>query len=92
MKSFLDAIDALTPEIYEALKEAVEIGKWPDGTVLTEAQREIAMQAVILYSRKLESEDDEPFTIGPDGEFRTAAAQKRAYLAQRKMNRGDRDA
>lgn len=87
MKSFLDAIDELTPEVYAALKEAVEIGKWPDGTPLNETQREIAMQAVILYSRKLNTDDDEPFTVGPDGEFRTAAAQKRAYLARKKNGR-----
>jgi uncharacterized protein len=39
----------LTPDIYRNLKRAVEIGKWPDGRVLTREQRELCMQAVIAY-------------------------------------------
>lgn len=47
----------LSPEIYQNLKRAVELGKWADGTVLTREQRELSMQAVIAYeSRNLEEE------------------------------------
>lgn len=47
----------LSPEIYQNLKRAVELGKWSDGTVLTREQRELSMQAVIAYeSRNLEEE------------------------------------
>ncbi len=28
-------LQAMTPEVYQRLMTAVEIGKWPDGTVLT---------------------------------------------------------
>ena len=29
---------SMTPEIYERLRQAVETGKWPDGTPLNEEQ------------------------------------------------------
>ena len=31
------------------LRTAVELGKWPDGSLLTEQQRELCMQAVIMW-------------------------------------------
>ena len=31
MSSFNQAIENITPEIYQNLKLAIEIGKWPDG-------------------------------------------------------------
>ena len=30
---------SMTPEIYERLRQAVETGKWPDGTPLNEEQK-----------------------------------------------------
>lgn len=39
----------LDPEIVSRLKTAVEIGKWPNGIVLTTEQRQICMQAVIAW-------------------------------------------
>jgi uncharacterized protein YeaC (DUF1315 family) len=47
--NFNQLIKEITPEIYLSLKRAVEIGKWPDGRVLTTEQRELCMQAVIAY-------------------------------------------
>jgi len=42
-------LDSITPDIYQRLKRAVEIGKWPDGSVLTDEQKALSMQAVIAY-------------------------------------------
>lgn len=39
----------LTPEIYERLKTALELGKWPDGRMLTDAQKQSCMEAVLRY-------------------------------------------
>lgn len=39
----------LDPDIVSRLKTAVEIGKWPNGIVLTQEQRQICMQAVIAW-------------------------------------------
>lgn len=49
---FKQLIDTITPEIYANLKCAIEIGKWPDGRVLSSEQRELCMQAVIVYENK----------------------------------------
>ena len=35
-----DIINSMTPEVYQRLSTAVELGKWPDGVALTEEQKE----------------------------------------------------
>lgn len=52
MSSFLEMIENITPEIYESLKLAVEIGKWPDGRKLTQEQKELSLQALIAWEIK----------------------------------------
>ena len=47
MSSFNEMIQNITPEIYQSLKLAVEIGKWADGNKLTPEQRELSLQAMI---------------------------------------------
>lgn len=44
-------VEQLTPEIYRSFKRALEIGKWPDGRVLEDHQKEHCMQAVIAYDQ-----------------------------------------
>ncbi len=39
--NFDDIINSMTPEVYQRLSTAVELGKWPDGVTLTEEQREL---------------------------------------------------
>jgi uncharacterized protein YeaC (DUF1315 family) len=48
---YLQLVSSMTPDIYRGLLRAVEIGKWPDGRVLTSAQRGEALQAVIAWSK-----------------------------------------
>jgi len=43
---------ALTPEIVDRLRTAVEIGKWPNGDRLTPEQRSTSMQAVLIWEMK----------------------------------------
>jgi uncharacterized protein len=56
--NFQQIIDAMTPDIYRNLKQAIEIGKWPDGRPLTDEQRELSMQAVIVYEAKFVDEKE----------------------------------
>ncbi|TLX57141.1 DUF1315 domain-containing protein [Stutzerimonas nosocomialis] len=49
MSSFNEAIENITPEIYENLKLAVELGKWGDGRKLTTEQKELCLQAMIAW-------------------------------------------
>ena len=43
----------LNPEIVERLRTAIEIGKWPNGVVLTQEQRHTCMQAVYAWEMKI---------------------------------------
>lgn len=49
MDEFKKVIQQMDNGTYKNLKRAVELGKWPDGRVLTQQQRETSMQAVIAY-------------------------------------------
>lgn len=42
-------IQSLTPDVYDNLKNAAAIGRWPDGRALTEEQRELCMEAILHY-------------------------------------------
>ena len=58
MTSFIEMIQNLTPDIYQSLKEALELGKWPDGRKLSAEQKELTMQAIIAWEvRNLPEEE-----------------------------------
>ncbi len=46
---YLELVADMSPEVYERLKQALEIGRWPDGKVLTAEQKQNALQAVIAW-------------------------------------------
>ena len=58
---FLQLAESLTSETYEALKRAVELGKWPDGRALRSEQKQICMQAIVLYEQRKPSEERSGF-------------------------------
>ncbi|MGB3623357.1 DUF1315 family protein [Ketobacter sp. MCCC 1A13808] len=51
-------IESITPETYDNLKRALELGKWADGTRLKPEQREHVMQAIIAYGERHLPEQD----------------------------------
>ena len=61
-------INAITPDIYQRLRQAVETGKWPDGSLLTQQQRDSSMQAVMMYQATHNVEADH-MTIDTHGEM-----------------------
>lgn len=61
-------ISQLNPELYSRIKQSVETGKWLDGKPLTQNQREICLQAVMVYQSRVE-QSNEHMTIGADGEI-----------------------
>ncbi|NQD93483.1 DUF1315 family protein [Pseudomonas sp. CrR25] len=65
MSSFLEAIENITPEIYQSLKLAVEIGKWPDGRKLSQEQKELCLQALIAWEMQNLPEDQRIGYMGP---------------------------
>lgn len=40
---------SLSPEVYSRLKEAVELGKWPNGVALTKEQKALCLEACLKY-------------------------------------------
>jgi uncharacterized protein len=65
MSFFLEAIENITPEIYQNLKLAVEIGKWPDGRKLTQEQKELTLQALIAWETHNLPEEERIGYMGP---------------------------
>lgn len=44
-----ELIERLDPTVYQSLKQAIELGKWPDGRTISPEQRSICMEAVLHY-------------------------------------------
>jgi len=65
MSTFAQMIENITPEIYESLKLAVELGKWADGRKLTTEQKELSLQAVIAWEIQNLPEDQRTGYMGP---------------------------
>lgn len=49
--NYQDLIERLDPSVYQNLRRAVELGKWPDGRTLTDEQRSTCMEAILYYER-----------------------------------------
>ncbi|ASU22590.1 hypothetical protein CCZ37_08265 [Vibrio qinghaiensis] len=73
-------INAITPEAYKRLMHAVETGKWPEGTPLSQTQRDSCMQAVMLYQSKHNVEADH-MTVAAGGEisFKSKSELKKRF-------------
>ena len=71
MQEILDYID---PTVCAQLRRAIEIGRWPDGSDLSDEQRALCLQAVILYeARELPPEQRVGF-IEPGSKPRSCGA------------------
>ncbi len=53
---------------YEKLKLVVETSRWPDGSRLSELQKEQALQLLMAYQARY-LEQDQHLTIGADGQM-----------------------
>ncbi|RJX73778.1 DUF1315 family protein [Vibrio sinensis] len=73
-------INAITPEAYERLLFAVETGKWPEGTPISQEQRDSCMQAVMLYQSKY-NDDAQHMSVAKGGEisFKSKADFKKQF-------------
>ncbi|MCW8328320.1 DUF1315 family protein [Photobacterium sp. SDRW27] len=73
-------LNAMTPEVFQRISTAVEIGKWPDGTPLTQQQRDSAMQAMMLYqSRHNTNAEHMSVEAGGEIKFKTKAEFKQDF-------------
>jgi len=68
---YKDVVDNLDEQTINKLRTAVELGRWENGDKLTEAQRDNAMQAVMMWqANKIEDLTEEPFKVNNKGEFK----------------------
>ncbi|GAK84981.1 uncharacterized protein YeaC [Vibrio ponticus] len=76
-------VNAITPEAYQRLLYAVETGRWPEGTELSQQQRDSCMQAVMLYQSKHNAEAQH-MTVAQGGEvsFKSKAELKKQFQPQ----------
>ncbi len=44
-----DLISSMTPQIYQNMKEAVELGRWGDGRTMSKEQKSHCVEAMIRY-------------------------------------------
>lgn len=86
-----DVLRAMTPEIYERMKSAVETGRWPDGQKLTDTQKENAMELVMVYQAK-RLDETEHFSVNNQGELITKTKRDmREDLRAQAQRRSDQD-
>ena len=58
MNTVNELVESLTPSMVNDLKQAIELGKFPDGKVVSNEQKELMIEATILYdSLKLPEEE-----------------------------------
>ncbi|MBL0673418.1 DUF1315 family protein [Aeromonas dhakensis] len=87
---FLQAIRQMPKEVYERLKTAVELGKWPDGKPLSDEQKATSLQAVMAW-QAMHLENPEHMNIGRDGEIvmKSKSELKRQYRDEEEIVRVD---
>ena len=50
MSEFIEKRQQLSPDIIERFRLALAQGKWPDGQTVTDSQKKILIQAIIVYA------------------------------------------
>ncbi len=63
-----EMIKGMTPEVYQRLVTAVELGKWADGVALTAEQKENCLQLVMLWQAR-NNTDAQHMTIDTQGQM-----------------------
>ncbi|QYJ84545.1 DUF1315 family protein [Shewanella mesophila] len=66
MSDINKVIDEMPDEVYERLLSAVELGKWQDGSELSQEQKDSTLQLVMLYQARRLNQTDH-FTINSRG-------------------------
>lgn len=64
-ESFTKQAQSLDEQAYQALKSALELGKWPNGERLLAEQKELCMETIISYEARHLPEDQRTGYIPP---------------------------
>lgn len=66
--NIMHLIENMSEDMYLRLKYAAETGKWPEGTVVDDKQRESALQLSMAYQAKY-LDSKEMLSVGADGKI-----------------------
>ena len=58
MSEFIEKSQQLSPDIIERFRLALAQGKWPDGQIVTDSQKDILTQAIIVYDAAHKAEGE----------------------------------
>lgn len=61
-------VEMMDPSVYQTLCYAVETGRWEDGSRLSKEQRDLCMQAVMIYQSRY-NHDAQHMSIAAGGEM-----------------------
>ena len=70
-----EMINGMTPDVYQRLVTAVELGKWADGVALTAEQKENCLQLVMLWQAR-NNTDAQHMTIDTQGQMVMKSTQQ----------------
>lgn len=85
-------VSNMNPEIRAQLARSVELGRWPDGTSLSDEQKGHAMQAVMLWDSVYGQEDEsEPFKVLKGGKLIRQVERDRKMNKQTTANSTNQD-
>ena len=92
MMNFTALVQAMSPDTYQKLSDAVATGRWADGNVMTESQRADSLQLVMAYQAQV-LKSNELFTIGADGQmvYKSKAELKKQFDTQSSIARFSHD-
>lgn len=76
----------MNQEVRDKLAEAVELGKWADGTKLSTEQIEQSLRAVMLWDSHYGQQQDEPFKVLRGGRLIDRLDKPEAKKPQVKSN------
>ncbi len=76
MPTFNDVAAGLPKDQIDRMREALELGKWPDGQALTAEQRETTMAAVIAWETQHLSPEQRSGYLPPHPGRKKAASSR----------------
>lgn len=76
MSVFIEQAKKMTFQTYSQLKTAVELGKFPDGKIVSEEQKKLMLEALIIYEQAHLPEDQHIGAMDSQCASKTTATEK----------------
>ena len=87
---FIRLVDSMTPEAWRNMRQAVQTGRWPDGSVLSGERRSLCLQAIIAWEERNDVAPEE--RTGPPPRGCEASSGQARPVRLRGAENGEADA